>query len=108
MCVGFDAPIDFKEGSLSNWLETSQAVAAKVLKMYSHQFYVNDFGLINPTDEANRASAERTLQSLVLPKVDLRFMAMTPMELYYGPHVYRTNLDADVPQVSGDCTPVTP
>ena len=65
LCVGFDTPIDFKEGALSNWLENSQSVAAKVLEMYSHQFYVNDFGLINPLHEAPRASAERTLQSMV-------------------------------------------
>ena len=83
-------------------------MAVKILEMYSHQFYVNDFGLINPAQEATRASAERTLQSLVLPKVNIRFMAMTPMELCYGSHVYRTNLDAEVPQVSGDCTPTTP
>ena len=108
MCVGFDTPIDFKEGALSDWLENSQSVASKILELYSHQFYVNDFGLINPTHEAERASAERTLQSLVLPKVNLRFMAMTPMELWCGSHVYRTNLDAEVPQVAGDCTPTTP
>ena len=108
LCVGFNAPIDFKEGALSDWLEKSQSVAIKVLSLYSHQFYVNDFGLINPAHEADRASAERTLQSLVLPKVDLRFMPMTSMELHYGSHVYRTNLDADVPQVAGDCTPTTP
>ena len=83
-------------------------MAVKVLEMYSHQFYVNDFGLINPSQEATRASAERTLQTMVLPKVNLRFMAMTPMELWLGPHVYCTNLDAEAPQIAGDCTPKTP
>ena len=83
-------------------------MAIRVLELYSHQFYVNDFGLINPANEAERASAERTLQSLVLPEVNLRFMAMTSMEMWYGSHVYCTNLDAKNPQVAGDCTPVTP
>ena len=108
ICVGFDAPIEFKEGALSDWLENSQAVATKVLEMFSHQFYVNDYGIINDDDDSVRASHERTLQEAVLAKVDLRFMAMTPMELYYGSHVCFAEWSTDHSKVQANCTLATP
>ena len=107
-CVGFDAPIDFKEGAVSNWLATSQSVAEEVLELFSHSFYVNDFGIINNEADSIRASHECTLQETVLSQINVRFMAMTPMELFYGSYICVADWNADHLQTVPNCTQSKP
>ena len=83
-------------------------MANRVLNLYSHQFYTNDYGVINSSHDAVRADAESTLLAEVLPQVNLNYLAMTPMELVYGSYIYRSNLTAENPQCFGECTPMTP
>ena len=107
-CVGFDAPIDFKEGAVSNWLATSQSVAEEVLELFSHQFYVDDFGIINNEADSIRAAHECTLQETVLSQINVRFVAMTPMELHYGSYICVAGWNADHLQTIPVCTQSTP
>ena len=107
-CVGFDAPIDFKEGAVSNWLAVSQSVADDVLELFSHQFFVDDFGVINNEADSIRASHECTLQEAVLSQIDVRFMAMTPMELFYGSYICVAKWNADHLQTAPNCTQSKP
>ena len=107
-CVGYDTPIDFKEGALPDWLKNVQSVAKKVMELFSYQFYVDHYGVIDSEEERTRATAETRLQAVVLPELNLRFMAMSPMEMSYGAHICRTNLHSVPPQHDGECTPQTP
>ena len=108
ICVGFCTPIDFKLGTIFDWLETTQSVAKRVLELYSRNFHVDDFGITESTMASVRSQKELELQSIVLPHLDLNFMAVSPMEIALSSHVHVTNLDALVPQTRGSCTPNTP
>ena len=83
-------------------------MAKKVLELYSRNFHVDDFGITESTMASVRSRQELELQSLVLPHLDLNFMAVSPMEIALSSHVHVTNLDALVPQTRGSCTPNTP
>ena len=83
-------------------------MAKKVIKMYSHNFYMDHHGVIDSEEASTRATKETKLKEAVLPELDLRFMAMSEMELFYGAHVCSTNPYSDPPQHDGECTAATP
>ena len=83
-------------------------MADEVLKLFSHQFYVDDFGIINSEAESVRASHECTLQETVLSQINVRFMAMTPMELFYSSYVCIADWNADHLQAVPNCTQSKP
>ena len=83
-------------------------MAEKVIKMYSRNFYMDHYGVINSEEESTRSKLETKLKEAVLPELNLRFMAMSEMELFYGSHICRANPHSDPPQFDGECTAETP
>ena len=83
-------------------------MAERVINMYSHNFYMDHYGVINPEEESTRAKLETKLKETVLPELNLRFMAMSEMELFYNSYICRANPYSDPPQFDGECTAETP
>ena len=107
-CVGFETPIDFKPGAVFDWLESAQLAAKKVINLYDRNFHVDDFGVTESNIARVRAQAELDLQRLVLPQLDLNFMAVSPIEYSFSRNVYVNNSSANIPQSRGSCTEETP
>ena len=107
-CVGFNTPIDFKPGSIYDWLETAQSATKKVLNLYSNNFHMDDFGITETNEARVRSGREMDLQNFVLPQLDLNFLAVSQIELVLHGHVFVTNLNATNPQSRGSCTEQTP
>ena len=83
-------------------------MAKKVIEMYSYNFYMDHYGVIDSEEESTRAQLETKLKETVLPELNLRFLAMSEMELCFNSHVCRTNPHSDPPQQDGECTAATP
>ena len=107
ICVGFNAPIDFNPGALTNLLEVTQAIVKRTLGLFSHSFLLPASHVHAETAEA-RQTAERTLKSTVLPQLDVTLMAYTPMERNLGSYCYINNSEAIVPQCTGSLSVTTP
>ena len=106
MCVGYDAPIDFKPGALSHLLATSQLILKRVLGIFSRQYTLPTHVDSSSTEE--RQKTDLLLMTEVLPQMDIRLMALTPMERFYGDFCYINHSEALIPQSTGSLSPSTP
>lgn len=105
-CVGFSSPIDFNPGAMTNLLVTSQQVVQGVLDIFSRQYY-----LPSPAESSTaklRTEMEKTLNSEVLPRLDVTLMSVGAMERHLGDHIYINNSTATTQQLIGSCSSQTP
>ena len=106
LCVGYDAPIAFKPGALTNLLSSTKCSVQKALSIFSRQ-YILPPHIDSETSDVRKALDE-SLLSEVLPQLDVRLMAVTPMERHFGDFCYINHPDASTPQVTGSLSPQTP
>ena len=106
LCVGYNAPIDFQPGAMTNLLETAKCLVKKTLIIFSKQYILPSHVESETADD--RKAIDESLMSEVLPQLDVNLMAVTPMERHYGDFCYINHSQALVPQVTGSLSPQTP
>ena len=83
-------------------------MATKVVRLYSRNYYADDFGVTDQAETRRRSEFETNLQAVVLPLLDIRFLAVSSMEIHCRSSVYIRNADVQTPQFQGRCSLRTP
>ena len=106
LCVGYNAPIDFRPGALTHLLESVKCSVQKTLAIFSKQYILPSHVESETADD--RKAIDESLISEILPQLDVHLMAVTPMERHYGDFCYINHSQALIPQVTGSLSPQTP